>query len=192
VGADPASFREGLTMPELRLRAAELFDIPVLKHWDAQPHVISTTSDDPAAATGHDVDWAEEIEGSSDVSRYYIAELAGRPIGAMQIIDPNLEPTHYWGKTEPNLRALDIWIGDGADLGHGYGETMMRLAFAMCFADGDVTAILIDPLASNTRAHKFYERIGFVPIGRQLFNDEDDCLVLRLTRGDWRARFPGD
>ncbi len=52
---------------------------------------------------------------------------------------------------------------------------------------------LIDPLNSNTRAHKFYQRIGFRPTHRQMFNNgEDDCLVHRLTRADWLARFQGD
>ena len=43
----------------------------------------------------------------------------------MQIIDPLAEPTHYWGEVEPNLRALDIWIGEKDALGRGYGTAMM-------------------------------------------------------------------
>jgi aminoglycoside 6'-N-acetyltransferase len=39
---------------------------------------------------------------------------------------------------------------------------MMELAFESCYADPAVTAILVDPLASNRRAHRFYERLGFV------------------------------
>jgi aminoglycoside 6'-N-acetyltransferase len=124
----------------------------------------------------------------SDVYRYYIAELEGRPIGAMLIIDPHLEPTHYWGEIEPNLRAVDIWIGAAADRESGYGEQMMQLAFQRCFEEPKVTAILIDPLNSNTRAHRFYQRLGFEPVGRRTFGD-DDCLVHRLTRAEWRRRF---
>ena len=113
------------------------------------------------------------------------------PTGPSPGDDPRREPTHYWGEIEPNLRAIDIWIGDAADHGQGHGETMMRLALQRCFADPAVTAVIIDPLASNTRAHKFYRRIGFVAVGRQLFG-EDDCLVHRLTREAWQARFPDD
>ena len=127
----------------------------------------------------------------SDVYRYYVAELEGRPIGAMSIIDPHLEPTHYWGEVEPNLRAIDIWIGDAADRGKGYGAHMMQLALQLCFEDTNVTAILIDPLDSNTRAHRFYRRLGFEPAGRQSFGD-DDCLVHRLTRAERRRRFRGE
>lgn len=61
---------------------------------------------------------------------------------------------------------------------------MMQLAIARCFASPAVTAILIDPLASNTRAHRFYERLGFQCIYRRWFGD-DDCFVYRLNRSDW-------
>ena len=45
-------------------------------------------------------------------------------------------------------------------------------------------AILFDPLASNTRAHRFYERLGFRFIEQRRFG-EDDCFVYRLSRADW-------
>ena len=43
--------------------------------------------------------------------------------------------------------------------------------------------ILIDPLASNVRAHAFYERLGFRFVERRCFGD-DECLVYRLDRVD--------
>lgn len=175
----------------IRLRPATLADAPTLKAWNKEPHVIRATTDDPNAETAFEgMVWEDELAAQSDIQRYYIADLDGRPIGAMQMIDPHLEPTHYWGDIAPNLRALDIWIGDRSDLGKGYGEQMMRQALDLCFADANVTAVIIDPLASNTRAHKFYQRLGFTPIGRRLFNDEDDCLVHELTRETWRRRHP--
>jgi aminoglycoside 6'-N-acetyltransferase len=67
---------------------------------------------------------------------------------------------------------------------------MMRQALDICFADPKVTGVIIDPLASNTRAHKFYRRLGFVAVGRRTFGGEDDCLVHELTRSAWRQRFP--
>jgi aminoglycoside 6'-N-acetyltransferase len=97
----------------------------------------------------------------SDVYRYYIAEHEGRTIGAMQIIDPHLEPTHYWGDVAPNQRTLDIWIGGADDLSKGYGPQMMREAFKLCFADEAVTGSLIDPLASKIARACFLSAHGF-------------------------------
>ena len=183
-GAPPEAYSANM----LVLRPATLADVATLEAWDAEPHVISATTDAPGAEQAFgDHDWRSELAMQSPVYRYLIAELDGRPIGAMLIIDPHQEPTHYWGEVEPDLRALDIWIGLASDLGHGHGTEMMRLAIDECFADPRVTAIVIDPLATNARAHRFYERLGFQPIGRRMFG-EDDCLVHRLDRAAWRTR----
>lgn len=169
------------------LRPATSADVPLLDRWDREAHVISATTDDPQAEKAFEgAYWPDEISAQDEHSQYFIAELNGRPIGAMQIIDPHLEGTHYWGEIEPNLRAVDIWIGEPDCLGKGYGGTMMRLALQRCFANPAVTAIVIDPLASNTRAHRFYQRLGFKPVGRRMFGD-DDCLVHELTRQAWSA-----
>ena len=162
----------------MRLRRATLADLPTLRHWDQQPHVIAASGDDGGW------DWENEIPRDVDWAEMLIAEEGGRPIGFIQIIDPASEESHYWGDAEENLRAIDIWIGEAADLGKGYGTQMMRLAIDRCFADTAVTAVLIDPLAANTRAHRFYERLGFKRIERRMFGD-DDCFVYRLARADW-------
>lgn len=181
-----------VTRSKIVLRPMTSADVPLLDRWDQQPHVIYATSDDPDQTKAFgDTYWPDELARVGPDYQYYIAELRGRAIGALQIIDPHTEPTHYWGAIEPNLRAIDIWIGSADDLSHGYGTDMMRQAFRMCFADPSVTAIVIDPLTSNTRAHRFYQRLGFVAEDRRLFGD-DDCLVHRLTRETWKARFPND
>ena len=158
----------------IRLRPATLDDVPLLRHWDAQPHIRAAVGDD-------DWQWETELAGNLAGRENFIAELDGGPLGYMQIMDPAREETHYWGEVPKNLRALDIWIGEAGRLGQGYGTEMMRLAIAHCFADPAVTGIIIDPLASNTRAHRFYERLGFKFVGRRCFGD-DDCFVYFLPR----------
>lgn len=167
------------------LREATPDDVAVLTYWDSQPHVIDSTGADDRE------DWALAIETKDDVTWFLVAELDGRPIGLVQIIDPALESTHYWGEIEQNLRAIDIWIGEPTDLGQGLGTQMMRLALDRCFADEVVTAVIIDPLASNSRAINFYRRCGFRDLGPRRF-DQDDCLVMRIGREDWRAEIPPD
>lgn len=172
----------------LTIRVATQADVPVLERWDADPDVIACTTDDPDALQAFPgAVWRDEIASNSDLTCYYIAELDGRPIGGMQVIDPHLEPTHYWGDIEPNLRAIDIWIGDPADRGAGHGRVMMSSVIDRCFADPAVNAIIIDPLNSNTDAHRFYQRLGFKPVGRRVFAEDDDCLVHRLERAEWLA-----
>ncbi len=162
----------------MRLRTAVPSDRQILENWDTKPHVVWAGGEDDT------FDWAYELPRHPTWRQLLIAEVDDRPIGFMQIIDPKEEETRYWGDVAPNLRAIDIWIGEEADLGRGYGAEMMRLALGLCFSNPDVTAVLIDPLAKNVRAHVFYQRLGFRPVGRRMF-DKDDCLVHRLERGAW-------
>ena len=175
------------TMPlsptvSVNLRAATVADAPMLAEWDLQPHVIACSSDDPETEVAFGgIAWIEEITASAYDSHYVIAEVEGEPVGVMQICDPHTEPTHYWGDIEPGLRAIDIWIGPPEWLNRGVGTQMMRQMIARCFAEPGVTAIVIDPLNSNTAAHRFYRRLGFQVVERRMFAD-DDCLIMRLEK----------
>ncbi len=164
------------------LRAATPDDAHLLHQWDLDPDVIGATTSAPDASVAFGgIDWHKELSAQSPVSYYLIAEVGGQAIGAMQICDPHEEPTHYWGKVPPNLRAVDIWIGQPEHRERGFGVQMMRLAHARCFEDPTVTAIVIDPLATNERAIRFYERLGYHRLHTRVFGD-DRCLVMRLTR----------
>jgi aminoglycoside 6'-N-acetyltransferase len=162
----------------MRLRRALPADLPLLSHWNTQPHVIAATGDDGT------FDWSAELLRNPPWREFLIGELDGRSVGFIQIIDPAQEETHYWGNVEANLRAIDIWIGEEDDTGKGYGTRMMQLALQRCFNNRAVKAVLVDPLVSNMRAHRFYERLGFVGVERRMFGN-DDCLVYRLERGAW-------
>ncbi|MEH2203060.1 MAG: GNAT family N-acetyltransferase [Nostoc sp.] len=161
----------------INLRAATLADLDLLRHWDDQPHVVESDPND-------DWGWETELDRTPEWREQLIAEINARPIGFIQIIDPAREDSHYWGDVPANLRAIDIWIGEESDLGKGYGTQMMQLALARCFADPQVIAVLVDPLAGNTRVHRFYERFGFKFVESRRFGD-DDCFVYRMNRVDW-------
>ncbi len=161
----------------IHLRPATVEDIPLLRYWDEQPHTVAADPND-------DWEWETEIPLQFDWREQLIAECEGRPIGFVQIIDPQREIYHYWGDVPSNLRAIDIWIGEANDLSKGYGTEMMRQALARCFADPNVKAVLLDPLATNTRAHRFYERFGFAFVEARTFGD-DDCYVYELLREVW-------
>lgn len=165
------------------LRLATPDDLPLLCRWDEQPHVIASDPND-------DWQWETELARTPDWREQLIIEVDGRPIGFVEIIDPAREEAHYWGDCGTGLRAIDIWLGEAADLGKGYGSQAMGLALARCFADASVNAVVIDPLAGNTRAHRFYERLGFRFLAHRRFA-ADDCRVYRLTREDWHAQRTG-
>ena len=165
---------------KINLRKATLHDVPLLQHWDTKPHVIDSDPND-------DWHWEQELAHEPSWREQFIAHLDGTPIGFIQIIDPFEEESHYWENVPENLRAIDIWIGEAENLAKGYGTKMMQLAVEHCFKHPEVTAILVDPLESNTQAHRFYEKLGFRFVEKRLFG-ADRCLVYNLDRKDWNHR----
>lgn len=162
----------------IQLREATIEDLSTLKHWDEQPHVNKSDPND-------DWHWEVELPKRHNWRELLIAEANGTPIGFMQIIDPALEETHYWGEIAPGYRAIDIWIGESYNLGKGYGTIMMSQALERCFDNLEVHSVLIDPLSSNTKAIRFYERLGFQFVEDRQFGD-DDCSVYMITRAQWQ------
>ena len=112
----------------ITLRPATPDDAPLLRHWDEQPHVLASDPND-------DWEWETELGRAVEWRAQLIAELEGRPIGFVQILDAAREESHYWGEVSAGTMAIDIWIGEAAELGKGYGSRMMRDALARCFAD---------------------------------------------------------
>lgn len=155
-------------------RPATPADLETLRRWDRDPDVRSSLIDS-------DWHWETELHRHPAWREWLIAEVAGRPIGFVQIIDPEHEETQYWGCMDAGHRALDIWIGEPGARNHGYGAQMMQQAIARCFADPSVHTLLIDPMVHNTRAHRFYERLGFEFVAQREFCG-DECFVYRLRR----------
>lgn len=158
----------------LKLRPATINDLELLKYWDTKQHVIDCDPDD-------DWNWEIELNRNPIWREQLVAELKGRAIGFVQIIDPYKEETKYWGKVERNKKAIDIWIGEETDLNKGYGTKIMELVIKRCFNESNVTGILIDPLKTNLKAHRFYKRLGFEFIEERDF-EGITCFVFELKK----------
>ena len=164
----------------ITLRPATIADLALLRHWDEQPHVVASDPNDEWA-------WEVELARSPPWREQLVAEAEGRAVGFVQVIDPAREETHYWGSVPEGVRAIDVWIGEAEDLNRGYGTRIMTRALERCFADPGVGAVLVDPLTGNTRARRFYERLGFEFVERRRFG-KDDCSVYRMPRAAWARR----
>lgn len=158
------------------MRQATINDLSLLLYWDQKEHMMACDPDD-------DWNWAKELQKNPFWREQLVADLEDRPIGFVQIIDPHYEESAFWGAVSKNLRAIDIWIGEETDLNRGYGTQIMRLAIEKCFKEPS-TKILIDPLKTNIKAHRFYERLGFKFLEERKFYD-DVCFVYKLKREDY-------
>ncbi len=152
--------------------------LELLELWDKQAHVIASDPND-------DWNWETELKRFPTWREQFVAYKDEEAIGFVQIIDPQIEESHYWGEVGSGYRAIDIWIGMKKNLNKGYGTEMMNLAIDHCFANPEVHSILIDPLASNKKAHRFYERLGFEFLEMRTF-DSDECYIYVLKKDNWQ------
>jgi len=157
------------------LRPATPGDAGLLRRWEQDPGVIA------CGAASDDWQWETELPKSHDWREQLIAEVDGRPIGFIQIIDPEREDSQYWGCIDSGHRCIDLWIGEPDARGRGYGTQMMQQAIERCFADPGVHTLLVDPVDSNTDARRFYEALGFEYVVRRCLGD-DACSVYKLRR----------
>lgn len=158
----------------VKFRHAVIGDVNLLRSWDEDEAVGYSGGEDDS------YDWDYELPRSVEWREFLMAEVDGRPIGMVVLIDASNEETHYWGREIPEKSwAIDIWIGHERDRSQGLGTEMMKQAIERCFNLHNATVVLIDPLQSNHRAISFYKRLGFIEVGPRRFR-EDNCLVMEF------------
>lgn len=159
------------------LRTALPADLSLLEGWDDDPYVADSGGDDDV------YDWEFELGRTVSWREILIAEVDGEPVGVVVLIDAAEEESHYWGfEVEPQAWAIDIWIGEARHRSRGTGSEMMRQAVRRCFVDHGASVVLIDPLAANEGAVRFYGRLGFQVVGPRRFGN-DECVVMAIRPG---------
>jgi aminoglycoside 6'-N-acetyltransferase len=72
----------------------------------------------------------------------------------------------FYEEDTPDYRhaGMDLFLSAGSQ-GLGFGPEALRLVARHLFEERGHHRLIIDPAASNTRAIKAYESIGFKPVG---------------------------
>jgi aminoglycoside 6'-N-acetyltransferase len=161
-------------VPVIELRGMRSSDVDLIDRWDTDPDVAAF-----GGGSGW-YDWPAELRRQVAWRELLIAEQDGRPVGFVQLIDAAEEEFHYWGDIEAGTWAIDIWIGDPSDRGRGIGSEVMRQALDRCFERHGAHSVVIDPIATNERAIRFYQRLGFEFVEQRRFGD-DLCAVHRIA-----------
>jgi len=112
----------------------------------------------------------ESIKVYINEGSMYIYHERGVIVGAMAVTMYQGEDYHAieWARQVGNDEAAVIHIlAVSPDRqGEGIGSEMIREAIHLAQANG-MKAVRLDALASNTPAHRIYERLGFVQRGQQ-------------------------
>ena len=112
----------------------------------------------------------EGIRACINEGSMYLYRNNGKIVGAMAVTMYQSEDYHAidWSQqvADDEVAVIHILAVSPDSQGKGIGSEMIREAIRIALSKG-MQAIRLDALASNTPAHKLYERLGFEYRGKQ-------------------------
>lgn len=141
--------RPTLRGERVTLRPLEEHDKPRLVEILEEPEVARWFG------TGTAEESADEFISDPEVTGFAI-ETDGNVVGAIGFYEEDTPDYRHAG--------MDLFLSAGSQ-GLGFGPEALRLVARHLFEERGHHRLIIDPAASNTRAIKAYESIGFKPVG---------------------------
>ena len=166
---------ETLRGERVTLRPITLEDAPRLAVIAAEPEIafwwLGLTEDD-----------LREMAGPEEDAMVFVIEEGGEVVGLVEAGE----------ESEPDYRhaSIDIFV-TAARRGQGLGADAIRTLARHLFEDRGHHRITIDPAATNERAIRVYERVGFKRVGimrsyeRGVDGEWHDGLLLDLLRNEF-------
>jgi RimJ/RimL family protein N-acetyltransferase len=130
--------------------------LPALQRWNCNAELIALADFDPAyPKTDEDSErWYEFARQAKDGFEFSIRTLAN---------DEVVGSCGLFGINQRNRSAeFGIVIGENAHWGKGYGSDTARVALRFAFEELGLNRVFLDVLATNQRAVRSYEKVGFV------------------------------
>jgi aminoglycoside 6'-N-acetyltransferase len=130
-------------------------DLPLVKRWLAEPHVMQWWGDT--------YEQFELVSGDLVVEAMdqFIVATNDRPFGYLQCYDLEAWPDNGLGAHPRGTRGIDQFIGEPDMVDHGHGSAFIR-AFIDRLLAADAPRVITDPDPANARAIRAYEKAGFV------------------------------
>ncbi|HYG59645.1 MAG TPA: GNAT family protein [Symbiobacteriaceae bacterium] len=163
------------------LRPVTQSDLPLLQAWDEDPAIIELMGRKFEGTNASE--WLRSLGRKRSCRAWVIETLEGRLIGELELAELN------WRTSSGELR---ICIGDKDYWGHGYGTDAIRVALAAAFTELGLHSIYLRVFATNLRAIRCYERLGFRKVGvlepSERRQDPAAVVLMSLTRQRWNIR----
>lgn len=162
------------------LRPVGMSDLPILQAWDADPAIIALMGRRFDEQTPDD--WFRSIRRQR-TCRAWIIEAEQRAVGEMELAQIN------WRTGSAEIR---ICIGEKELWGQGIGLEAMTHALDLSFEELKLKTVYLRVFATNTRAIRLYERLGFrkeamlAPSSRR--QDPAPVLLMNLSGHRWAHR----
>jgi len=155
-------------------------DVPLLHDWIRRPHVAQWRGGGDSSATLEATKrkYLPRLEDGSSI-RGYFAWVNGEPIGFIQSYVALGCGNGWWeDETDPGVRGIDQFLGDGSRLGQGLGTRMAAAFVRKLFEDPGVTTVQADPHPANGRAIRCYAKAGFRVFDRIVTPDGPALLMV--------------
>jgi AacA4 family aminoglycoside N(6')-acetyltransferase len=167
----------------IRFRPLALGDLAMLHDWLNRAHVVEWWGGDDERPTLEQTiaKYAPRVFAEDRVSPF-IALLDARPIGYTQSYVAMKSGDGWWEDvTDPGVRGIDQFLCNAHELGQGLGTRMVSAFVDKLFEDARVTRIQTDPMPTNTRAIRCYEKAGFQRT-REVDTPDGRALLMHRVR----------
>ncbi|MFZ5817177.1 MAG: GNAT family N-acetyltransferase [Bacillota bacterium] len=167
---------------EILLRPVEAADLPLLRAWDADPVIEALMGRRFAEQSPEE--WFQGLRHQRN-ARAWIIETGQRPVGEVELAQIN------WRNGTAEIR---ICLGVKECWGQGLGTAAMIHSLALAFEQMHLKAVYLRVFATNQRAIRLYERLGFRKQGilpaSVRRHDPAPVLLMNLPRHRWGAQQP--
>jgi aminoglycoside 6'-N-acetyltransferase len=158
--------------PPYVFRSMTSADLPLVKRWLAEPHVVQWWGDT--------YQQFELVSGDLEVEAMdqFIVALDDRPFGYIQCYDPEVWPDNGLGEHPGGTRGIDQFIGEPDMVDRGHGSAFIQAFIERVLASG-APRVITDPDPANARAIRAYEKAGF---SRDRLVETPDGTALLMVR----------
>ncbi|MET0679123.1 MAG: GNAT family N-acetyltransferase [Bradyrhizobium sp.] len=157
--------------PDYVFRPMTSDDLPLIRRWLAQPHVVEWWGD---PAEQFDLVSGDLIEPAMD---QFIVSAGGSEFAYLQCYDLTAWNQGF-GEHPSGTRGIDLFIGEPAMIERGHGSAFLR-AFTDRQLKAGLPRMVTDPDPDNTRAVRAYEKAGFDKVGMVDTPDGPALLMVR-------------
>ena len=161
-----------MAQPAYVFRPMSEADLPLVKRWLGEPHVMQWWGDT--------CEQFEIVSGDLEVEAMdqFIVATDDRPFGYLQCYNPKVWPDNGLGVHPRGTRGIDQFIGEADMVDRGHGSAFIRSFIDRLLAAG-ATRVITDPDPANARAIRAYEKAGF---RRDRLVDTPDGIALLMVR----------
>lgn len=164
-------------------------DFELLHRWLSEPHVRAWWDPDRPLPTYQSVvDEYREFTGDASATTGCVIVVGARPIGYTQFYQwtDDAEYLATVGVTLPDSAwGLDLFIGETAWLGRGYGKRAVALICSYLVSSRGASEVVLITATDNRRAQHVYSSVGFTRDVEVLDTDTKDGQRIRSWVMRW-------